>query len=73
MERDSFVDCLLQEEKHLERQQHKQEQKRLSVDAAKTETQSVNTSSSGNTTDHLDDFVARIDKLRQVTLLALVA
>ena len=32
--------------------------------------QSFNISGNGSTTDHLDDFVARIDKLRQVDVMS---
>ena len=59
----------LQEMKQLERQQHKQEQSRVSAELTTSSLQpltALNSSSNGSTTDHLDDFVARIEKLRQV-------
>lgn len=62
--------CLVQEQKQLERQQHMQEQRR--VDAVQSDV-GVNTTVNSNATDHMDDFVARIDKLRQVTCCALCA
>lgn len=58
---------MLQEQNKLERQQHMQEQKRISAEA-KSDLQSANTTVNGSSTDHLDDFVARIDKLRQVSV-----
>lgn len=61
---------VVQETKQLERQQHKQEQSRVSAELTTSPLQSLtalNGSSNGSTTDHLDDFVARIDKLRQVS------
>ena len=67
---------VMQELKQLERQQHKQDQSRVSAELATSALQSLsalNSSSNGTTTDHLDDFVARIDKLRQVGALPCAA
>ena len=52
----------------MERQQHLEEQHRLHVSGALldqyNETSGVNNTT--NMTDHVDDFIARIEKLRQV-------
>lgn len=52
----------------MERQQHLEEQHRLHISAAWLDPLNTTTGAAGvNGTDHVDDFIARIDKLRQVT------
>lgn len=59
---------MVQEAKQVERQQHLEEQHRLHISAGGLN--QVNSTANGtatvNGTDHVDDFLARIDKLRQV-------
>lgn len=59
---------VVQEAKQVERQQHLEEQHRLHISAGGLS--QVNSTANGtatvNGTDHVDDFLARIDKLRQV-------
>ena len=59
---------MIQESKQLERQQHSEEQHRLHVSAFGLDHMHNTTNGSAiiNGTDHVDDFLARIDKLRQV-------
>ena len=57
----------MQEAKQVERQQHLEEQHRLHVSGGWLDQyNATNASTSSNGTDHVDDFLARIDKLRQV-------
>jgi len=57
----------VQEQKQVERQQHMEEQHRLHVSGNwLDQLNSSSASNATNPTDHVDDFIARIDKLRQV-------
>ena len=57
----------MQEAKQVERQQHLEEQHRLHISAGwQDQLNTTNGTAAGNGTDHVDDFMARIDKLRQV-------
>lgn len=62
------VGFVVQEAKQVERQQHMEEQHRLHISAGGLN--QLNSTANGtagiNGTDHVDDFLARIDKLRQV-------
>ena len=59
---------VVQEAKQVERQQHLEEQHRLHISAGGLSqlNSTANGTASVNATDHVDDFLARIDKLRQV-------
>ena len=59
---------VVQEAKQVERQQHLEEQHRLHISAGGLSqlNSTVNGTAGVNATDHVDDFLARIDKLRQV-------
>lgn len=59
------VDRVVQEAKQVERQQHSEEQHRLHISAGGLNG-TANGTAGVNATDHVDDFLARIDKLRQV-------
>ena len=62
------VDGVVQEAKQVERQQHSEEQHRLHISAGGLNqlNGTANGTAGVNATDHVDDFLARIDKLRQV-------
>lgn len=59
---------MVQEAKQVERQQHLEEQHRLHISAGGLSqgNSTADGTATVNGTDHVDDFLARIDKLRQV-------
>ena len=60
----------VQEKKQLERQEHLEEQHRLHLSINwLDQANSSLASNATNGTDHVDDFIRRIDKLRQVSTM----